>query len=128
MKVISTVEVTIQRDSVSEKKGHIEIEIRQTDKDDVAKIFTFTTNDILVIDKDTEFENRVPLYQLNGLQAKRYTKTYAEYYAQKEQLSQMFPTDLPEGENDDYWLQMGLLYSLEIDPIYGLTGAQWQAI
>jgi len=118
MKVISTVDVIIRKDRVSELIGKVEIEITQTDKDDVNQIYYFETNDILVCENG----DRLPIIQIeSNRQTKNYSKTYAEYDAEKTQLSQLFPTELTGSEADDYWLQCGLLYSLMTDPIYGLT-------
>jgi hypothetical protein len=126
MIVRSTVEVFIQRDRTSEEKGFVEIEIIQTNKDDKNKEYTFQTSDKLVIIDLLGNESYMPIIQKEyRSQVKTYSKSYAEYDAQKEQLSQMFPTELTGSEAEDYWLQMGLLYNLAVDPIYGLTGDQW---
>lgn len=126
MKVRSTIEKVIKEDRISQQKGFIEIEIIQTEKDDINKIYIFETSDKGISIDEKGVETYFPIIQMeNNSQFKRYIKTYAEYDYEKEQLSQMFPTDLTGSEADDYWLQMGLLYNLSIDPIYGLTGEQW---
>lgn len=124
MKVRSKIEVLIQKDRTSELKGMIEIEIKQTKKDDANQTYTFETRDWVV-----NGITRTPILQLgNKSQQKIYTKTYAEYDGQKEQLSLAYPSVLTGSALDDYLLQMGLLYNLSIDPIYGLTGNDWEGV
>jgi len=129
MKVRSTVDVLIKRDRTGILEGKIEIEIVQTHKDDANKLYSFQTSDKLIVIDSEGNETYHPILGIStNSQSKTYTKSYADYDTQKAQLAQMFPTELTGSEAEDYWLQMGLLYNLTIDPIYGLTGDQWQAV
>lgn len=120
MKIRSTKTVTIFKDRISDLTGYVEIEIKQTQKDDVSQQYTFETNDVLIV-VTPEGENRHPITQTStGSQTKKFFKSYAEYEGQKAALSQMFPNtnNMNPSEYDDYLLQMGLLLNICLDPIY----------
>ena len=121
MKVISTQKALLINDREGLLEEFIQIDIKQTNKDDVPKTYTFQTVDSIILNKDEENESTQVFINRHGQpQVKTYTKTYEEYDEQKEILKQMFPSELVGSELDDYLLQMGLLYNLSIDPIYGV--------
>jgi hypothetical protein len=129
MRVISTVEVQTCIDRQGIDLHRLAIDILVLKKDDVLKVYYIETTDCRVYEYGTETQYEKLFYDKEGrVQRKTYLKSYVEYDAQKAQLSQIYPTELTGSEAEDYWLQMGLLYNLTVDPIYGLTGDQWMPI
>ncbi|PWA05473.1 hypothetical protein [Flavobacterium laiguense] len=127
MKVISKEKVVLVNDRQGLLEEHIQIEITVERKDSVSKTYTIKTVDSIVLNKGTENESTMSYFNRSGqVQEKIYTKTYAEFDEQKEILLSYFPSELTGSELDDHLLQMGLLYNLGTDPIYGLKGDQWE--
>jgi hypothetical protein len=121
MKAISTQKVLLINDREGLLEEFIQIDITIDKKDDVAKTYTFKTVDSLVLNKGLENESTQVFKNRHGVeQIKFYTKTYEEYDTQKELLKQAYPSELVGSELDDYLLLCGLLYNLEIDPVYGV--------
>lgn len=121
MKVISTQKVILINDREGLLEEYIQIDITQTGKDDVLKVYSFQTVDSLILNKGEENESTQVFKNRHGSpQVKYYTKTYEEYDTQKEILKQLYPSELTGSELDDYLLLCGLLYNLSTDPIYGV--------
>jgi len=127
MKVQSTRKVMLVNDREGLLEEFIQIKITQEKKDDETKSYIFRTEDSIVYNKGTENESTTPLNNRYGQpQAKLYYKTYDEYDAEKQALLEAYPSELEGSELDDYLLLCALKYNLEINPIYGLTGAEWE--
>jgi len=130
MRVISTTDVTTMTDRTGSNTGRIAIDIWVDRKDDDGKEYHIWTRDILILDYGLETQRETPIYKIeNGsTQRKEYIKTYAEYDSTRVQLDAAYPTELTGSEKEDWLLQSSLLASLSTDPIYGLTGAQWNRV
>lgn len=127
MRVVSTVNVTTTTDREGSVSGRVAIDIWVGRKDDLGKEYHIWTRDVLITDYGLETQSEQAVYnRTGGVQSKEYIKTYLEYDTQKEQLEVYYPTELTGSEKDDWLLQSGLLYNLSLEPIYGLTGAQWE--
>ena len=129
MQVISKVYKEFIVDRVTTHSARIIIDIQQISKDDNAKIFTFRTNDSYI----TDDENVYPIIQkVTNSQSKTYVKTYEEYQQEKDYLKGIHENDADyilltnDAERDDYLLVMGLLLNLQLDPIYGIDGLDWE--
>jgi len=121
MRAISTQKVLLINDRQGLLEEFIQIDITQVNKNDVSKTYTFQTVDSIVLNKGEENEAVQIFKNRHGEpQIKTYTKTYDEYDYQKATLKEMFPSALEGSELDDYLLLCGLLYNLEVDPIYGV--------
>ena len=121
MKVISTTKAVLHCDREGIVDEYIQIDISIQQKDDVNKVYIIRTVDSMILNFGEENESIQSVINRYGVaQEKTYQKTYAEYDAQKEALAEMFPSELTGSELDDYLLQMGLLYNLSIEPIYGV--------
>lgn len=121
MKVISTKKAQLHTDREGKVEEFVQIEIFQGGKDDVNKMYTFHTVDMMVLNFGEKNEELQPVINRYGQpQSKSYTKSYEEYDGQKQILSELYPSDLKGSELDDYYLLMGLLYNLQIEPIYGV--------
>lgn len=127
MKVTSTKKVILIQDREGVVEEFIQIAINVERKDDVAKIYHVKTADFMLLNKGTENEAIQVLINRHGnAQEKSYEYPYAVYDGQKTALSQMFPTDLTGSELDDYLLLMALKVNLTTEPVYGLTGEDWE--
>jgi hypothetical protein len=125
MKVQSKQKITLINDREGVLKEKIQIEIFIEKKDDISKTYLIKTADNIVY----EDGGTIPYNNRSGRpQEKRYIKTYEEYDQEKEFLKQTYPSELTGSELDDYLLQMGLMYNLSIDPIYGLEGDDWEIV
>ena len=129
MQVISKVYKEFIVDRVTTHNARIIIDIQQISKDDNAKVFTFRTNDSYI----TDDENVYPIIQkVTNSQSKTYVKTYEEYQQEKDYLKSIHENDSDyilltnDAERDDYLLVMGLLLNLQLDPIYGIDGLDWE--
>lgn len=126
MKVRSTKAVIASMDREGIEYGFIEISIRQRLKDDVTKSYIIETNDnVVVLDEFNTEIKRYPIPQKKtGTNEKVYKYSYAEFEAQREYLSSIFPAPVElvtQSEKEDYYLQMGLLLNLMNIPIYEMT-------
>ena len=73
----------------------------------------------MVLNLGEENESYSPVINRYGQpQTKSYTKSYAEFDAEKEILKATYESELTGSELDDYLLQMGLLYNTVINPVY----------
>lgn len=144
--VISTKEVTVLHDREGEVKGFIRIGIKISDRDTQnkeLKIFTKDTRvikglvDILdeegvKIGEEIQELDEFPIFnRAQKAQEKTYSKSYEEYNAQKAALSTMYADEIAELELEgleleDFLLIKALMISLTVDPIYGLTGADFE--
>lgn len=131
--VISTIPVTILQDRDGDITGNIRITIKVADRlpdSDEIRIFT---KDTLVKNIDTDdVSEQIIFNRIQVAQEKYYSVSYSDYDLQKEQLLQVFADEITElgisgSKIDDFLLIKKLLISLDENPIYGLTGAQWVA-
>lgn len=126
MKVRSKRKVILCQDREGTVEEFIQINISVMKKDDELKEYLIETKDYIVLNAGTGNEILSAVKNRYGdSQTKLYHKTYLEYDTEREQLIQLFPSELTGSELDDYLLVSGLLYSLEVNPIYGLTGSEW---
>lgn len=119
--------IYLKRDRNGVLEEHIRIKIWQHEKNPNTRMYTIKTEDYIVRNLGTENES-MELYKDNygNDQVKLYHISYEDYEAQKEQLLLIFPTDLVGGELDDFLLLKKLEINLLTDPIYGLTGEDWE--
>ncbi len=122
---INKIRLRTDRNGVLEE--HIRIKIWQQEKNPDTKMYTIRTEDYIVRNKGEEFES-LELYRDNygNDQIKLYYVSYEDYELQKEQLLMVFSTDLVGSELDDFLLLKKLEINLMTDPIYGLTGDDWE--
>lgn len=123
MKVTSKRKVVLCQDREGSVEEFIQIQIKQTKKDDDLKEYLFEARDFMLLENGilSDVKNRYGESQI-----KTYHKTYAEYDAERASLLEMFPSDLTGSALDDYLLLMALMYSLKTNPIYGLIGEDWE--
>lgn len=121
MKVITTAKILLAHDREGQLIEHVQIDLRITNKDDVAKIYTLEAVDSIIYNKGLENESIAVLRNRHGQsQVKSYQKTYAEYDEQKAVLLSIYgeETTLTGSELDDFLLLKGLLYNLGSDNVY----------
>lgn len=118
------------REGIVEEFLQIQINIEKKDTDN--KVYFVKTADFILRNKGTESEVLEPVKNRFGAnQEKQYTRTYAEYDAQREQLLAYYQDEvdvleLVGSELDDFLLKKALMFSLDTDPIYGLAGNEWE--
>jgi len=121
MKVISKTKAILLHDREGILEEFVQIKIQQTNRDSENKTIQFKTTDYLVLNKGTENESFQVHKDRNGSeQVLPYTKTFAEFKAQKKALLLAYPTTLTGDDLEDYTLQLVLLDDLKKTPIYGV--------
>ncbi len=129
MKVRSTIELPYDADRLGIKRSIIEIDLFIENKNDILKKYYFKAIDYrfynedevinLSIIRDQIIPDKVQIF------SKSYSRTYAEYDAQKEYLLSLKTYTETGSELEDALLQDALLYSLISDPIYESLGTDW---
>jgi hypothetical protein len=115
----------------TDREGRIEefvrVKIWQAEKNPDTKKYRIDTADFIVRNLGTENESLETIKNRFGFeQTKSYYTSYEDYESEKEQLLLMFSTDLTGSELDDYLLLKKLEMSLMLNPIYELTGDEWE--
>ncbi len=117
----------LRRDRDGKIEEHIRIKIWQEKKDPDTKMYTIKSADFIVRNLGTDnesMEQNVDIY--NNPIEKSYYTSYDDYENEKSILLELYPTDLTGGELDDYLLLKKLEINLDIDPVYGLSGEDWE--
>jgi len=121
MKVISKTKAILLRDRKGILEEFVQVKIQQTFRDSDNKTIQFKTTDTLVLNKGLENESYQVHKDRNGNeQVLFYTKTFAEYKAQRKALLLANPTTLTSDDLDDYVLRLILLDDIAKNPIYGV--------
>jgi len=121
MKVISKTKAILLHDRKGILEEFVQIKIQQTFRDSDNKTIQFKTTDTLVLNKGMENESYQVHKDRNGNeQVLFYTKTFAEYKAQRKALLLANPTALTGDDLDDYVLRLILLDDIAKNPIYGV--------
>lgn len=130
MKVVSKKKLVYNADRDGIKEEFIQIDLIILKRDDVSKKITLQATDSIILNKGLTYNNIEDDrdYQLESylrINTKTYEKTYKEYDTQRAYLLSQDNSGLTGLELEDKLLQDALLYSLEVDPIYGATGSDW---
>jgi len=121
MKVISKTKAILLHDRNGILEEFVQIKIQQSFRDSETKTITFQTTDTLVLNKGLENESYKVHKNRDGTpQILLYTKTFAEYKAQRKALLLANPTTLTGDDLDDYVLRLILLDDIAKNPIYGV--------
>jgi len=121
MKAISKTKAVLLHDRKGILEEFVQVKIQQTFRDTDNKTIQFKTTDFLVLNKDTENESYQVHKDRNGKeQVLFYTKTFAEYKAQRKALLLANPTVLTGDDLDDYVLQLVLLDDVTKGNYYGV--------
>lgn len=126
--VISTETVEFLKDRDGSLVGKVRIYIKIGQRDPLSQTISIDTKDVRVDENGEEF----PIFtREQNVQEKTYNYTYSEYDTQKAQLAEFYAQEIADlqlsgSQIDDYLLLKGLLISLTQNPIYGLTGEQYQ--
>jgi len=121
MKVISKTKAILLHDREGVLEEFVQIKIQQTLRDSENKTITFKTIDSLVLNRGLENESyQVHKDRRGSEQVLTYTKTFAEYKAQRKAILLANPSTLTGDDLDDYVLVMSLLDDLAKKPIYGV--------
>jgi len=121
MKVISKTKAILLHDRKGILEEFVQVKIQQTFRDSDNKTIQFKTTDTLVLNKGLENESYQVHKDRNGSeQVLFYTKTFAEYKAQRKALLLANPTALTGDDLDDYVLRLILLDDIAKNPIYGV--------
>lgn len=125
MKVRSTIELPYDADRHGIKRSIIEIDLIIDNKDDKLKVYYFKAIDYRFYTDVEKLIMYQPIPNTVQIFSKSYSRTYAEYDAQKEYLLSLKTYTETGSELEDALLQDALLYSLMTDPIYESTVAEW---
>jgi len=121
MKAISKTKAILLHDRKGILEEFVQVKIQQTFRDSDNKTIQFKTTDTLVLNKGLENESYQVHKDRNGIeQVLFYTKTFAEYKAQRKALLLANPTVLTGDDLDDYVLRLILLDDISKNPIYGV--------
>lgn len=125
MKVRSTIELPYDADRLGVKRSIIEIDLIIDNKDDKNKMYYFKAIDYRFYTDEEKLVMYQPIPNTVQIFSKSYSRTYAEYDAQKEYLLSLKTYTETGSELEDALLQDALLYSLMTDPIYESLGTDW---
>jgi hypothetical protein len=125
MKVRSIIELPYDADRLGIKRSIIEIDLFIEKKDDILKMYYFNAIDYRFYTDEEKLVMYQPIPDKCQIFSKSYSRTYAEYDAQKEYILTLKTYTETGSELEDALLQDALLYSLMTDPIYESLGTDW---
>jgi hypothetical protein len=121
MKVRSIIPLPHKATRLGVERSIIEVDFKQTFKDNVLKEYHFMATDCTI---DDPIQPAYPDGR-KVIASATYIKSYAEYDAQRAYLLSIDGSGLIGSELEDKLLQDALFYSLQADPIYESVGSDW---